>query len=67
MSIYLKKNCFVYSDKLYEELEDHPEGHKYRVISDDDYDYVEDENLIKELDQVRAETAPYRGLYMDES
>lgn len=44
-----------YKDSLYELLDENFE-HQYRVIlSSDDYDYVEDEELIAELDKVFAE------------
>jgi hypothetical protein len=44
-----------YKDALYELLDENFE-HQYRIVlSSDDYDYVEDETLIAELDKVFAE------------
>lgn len=42
-----------------------PSGHKYRVIfSPDDYDYVEDEKLIKELDKEVFNNKFFRKCYV---
>jgi hypothetical protein len=57
VQLYNIDMCIEHNKKLYERLNDfvHPMTNvtfKYRVIfSYDDYDYVEDEQLIKELDQ----------------
>lgn len=54
--IYIKENIITYKNKQYERLYNAPTNHKYRVIfSSDDYDYVEDEELIKTLDNVNLE------------
>lgn len=43
-------NVFVYNSTLFELLGDEFK-HKYRVIlHSDDYDYIEDKEMIKELD-----------------
>ena len=54
-----KDSCFgvahirLHGSWLYEQMEDNPWEHKYRVIlSADDYDYVEDPAEIAELDEV---------------
>lgn len=61
MSIYIEKNIIEYKDKKYERLYNHLvqvdenkyEYRDYRVIfSDDDYDYVEDKELIKKLNEL---------------
>lgn len=56
-----KDSCFEpayireLDDALYEQI-DYDEEHKYRVILEvDDYDYVEDEEIIKRLDKLFAE------------
>jgi hypothetical protein len=55
MSIYNKANVFVYAGQKYERLVDHPEGMKYRIIFDEnDYDYIENPNIIAELDSFLA-------------
>ena len=45
-------NVFIYKNRLYESISEYSwSEHKYRVIfCEDDYDYVEDEELIRELD-----------------
>lgn len=51
MSIYIEENTFTYEGKQYERLFNHPRGEKYRVIfCEEDYDYIEDEDLISILD-----------------
>ena len=48
--LYDINNVFVYNSILFELLGDEFK-HKYRVIlHSDDYDYIEDEEFIKELD-----------------
>lgn len=60
------KNCFIFESKVYELLytskRDRKKNlkmnmkHKYRfMISEDDYDYVTDRNLIRRLDRARAQ------------
>ena len=52
MSIYTKENIFTFEGKQYEALFNHPYQEKYRVIFDDeDYDYIEDKELIAILDK----------------
>lgn len=47
MSIYIEENIFTFEGNKYEALFNHPEEINYRVIlSDDDYDYIEDERMI---------------------
>ena len=47
--LLIKEDCKVYEDLVFEKI--NQEDHKYRVFIDvDDYDYVEDEELIKKLD-----------------
>jgi hypothetical protein len=51
MSLYIKENCFNFLGETYERLYDHPMNERYRIIfNEDDYDYIEDEELISELD-----------------
>lgn len=46
-----EENVFTFENKKYERLYNHPLNIKYRMIlSDDDYDYVDDEELINRLD-----------------
>ena len=61
MSIYIKDNIIKYKDNKYERLYNHLvqvdenkyEYRDYRVIfSDDNYDYVEDKELIKQLNKI---------------
>jgi hypothetical protein len=53
MSIYIKKNIIILEGIKYEKMYNSPSRHKYRVIlSEDDYDYVENINLINRLDIV---------------
>ena len=53
------ENCKIVGDVLYEKLYDHPYNEKYRFfISDDDYDYVEDADLIAKLDELFSEQSP---------
>jgi hypothetical protein len=48
--IYIKKNILFFEGKNYERLYNSPTSHKYRVIlSDEDYDYVENKSLINKL------------------
>jgi hypothetical protein len=49
LSIAKWNNLFLYEDNLYEKLFDHPYQEQYRVFIDNDYDYVEDQELTKEL------------------
>jgi len=52
MSIYIKKNIITVNGKKYEKLFNHEQEKKYRIIfSDDDYDYIEDEETIKMLNK----------------
>jgi hypothetical protein len=49
--------CFIYKGVLYEEcnMRSGRVSHRFRVVfSYDDYDYVEDMNLIQELTKVRG-------------
>ena len=49
LSIANWNNLFLYKDNLYERLYNHPYQEQYRVFIDNDYDYIEDQELIKEL------------------
>ena len=54
--LYDVNYVFIYKEKLYEKIDEYEsyeeDEPKYRVIFDnDDYDYVEDEELTKELDE----------------
>lgn len=50
MSLFDKSKLKVLDSKVYEEI--NTDEHKYRAIfSSDDYDYVEDEDLISRLDE----------------
>jgi len=49
-AIAIEDNCFKYANDTYEKLYNHPHNHKYRCFKDNDYDYVEDVELIKRLD-----------------
>ena len=77
MSIYLKENVFITNGRKDEEgrvierLFNHPEGIKYREILDrdlqnDNYDYIEDEEFIEELDAIwedfQEETKVFKNL-----
>jgi hypothetical protein len=50
--------CFEFENNVYEDLRDsflEEENIKFRVVlSDDDYDYVEDTDLIKKLEAARS-------------
>ena len=48
--IAIEENCFTYNEVTYEKLFNHPHDLKYRFFTENDYDYVEDEELIKKLD-----------------
>ena len=49
-SIYTEENIFTFENKQYEVLFNHPYNEKFRVIfSDDDYDYVEEQEFIAKL------------------
>ena len=51
LSIYITENIFSYKSKQYEALFNHPFNETFRVIfNDDDYDYVEDLELLSELE-----------------
>jgi hypothetical protein len=51
MSIYIKENIIELDGKLYEKLFNHPQRLSWRVIfNDNDYDYIEDNKLLKKLD-----------------
>lgn len=48
--IYIQKNIIFFERKNYERIYNSPTNHKYRlIISDDDYDYVENKSLINKL------------------
>jgi hypothetical protein len=49
LSIAKWNNLFLYEDDLYEKLFDHPHQEQYRVFIGNDYDYIEDQELIEEL------------------
>ena len=52
--MYCKENVFKFEGKSYEEMFNHPELIRFRVIlSEDDYDYIEDEELIRRLSNDR--------------
>ena len=49
--------CFEFENNVYEDLRDSDleENIKFRVVlSDDDYDYVEDADLIKKLEAIKS-------------
>lgn len=51
MSIYIEENIIELRGQKYEKLYNHK--YEYRIIfCDQDYDYVEDENLIQELNEL---------------
>ena len=56
--IYIKENIITYNNKKYERLFNHScfiTGKELifrEIFNEDDYDYVEDEELIKELHNV---------------
>jgi hypothetical protein len=53
VELYDEDNTFEHLGIKYEKLHNHPRGEKYRAIfSDNDYDYIEDTDLIKTLDEV---------------
>jgi len=61
-SIYTEENIFTFKNQQYEILFDHPQGETFRVIfNDDDYDYIEDLDLLKQL---RITSNAYRLLCM---
>jgi len=47
--ISIEKHCFTYDNVLYERLYNH--SHKYRFFFDEDYDYVENNELINKLNK----------------
>lgn len=54
--LYDVNYVFIYKEKLYEKIDEYESYEenepKYRVIlDDDDYDYIEDQELTKELDE----------------
>jgi len=49
LSIAKWNNLFLYKDNLYERLYNHPYQEQYRVFIGNDYDYIEDQELIEEL------------------
>ncbi len=49
-AIAIEDNCFEYANDTYEKLYSNPNNHKYRCFKDNDYEYVEDIELIKRLD-----------------
>lgn len=50
--ILIKSDCVIYNDVLYERIHEHP-THNYRFFFDvDDYDYLENDELEKELDEL---------------
>lgn len=54
-SLYDHKNVFRHGAHEYEKLDGDPTGNKYRkIISHNDYDYVEHPDKIKELDAAHA-------------
>ena len=58
--LYLEKDCFEFKDRVYEDLRnDDSFEHDFRVLIEEcDYDYVEDEKLIKELKRARDQRSP---------
>lgn len=56
--IAIEENCFTFNNVLYERLYNHPVNPlhpvnlKYRFFFDEDYDYVEDIELVKILDKI---------------
>lgn len=58
-SPFSEQHCFDYDNQCFEDLRDAPSElefkHEFRVVlSDDDYDYVEDQQLIEALRAARA-------------
>jgi len=50
--LLIKSDCKIVDDVLYEKID---EEHKYRFFfSSDDYDYLEDEEMIARLDKLFA-------------
>ena len=49
LSIAITKNLFLYKGNLYEKLDNNPYQEQYRIFLGNDYDYLEDKKLIKEL------------------
>ena len=47
--ISIQKNLFTYNNILFEKLYNH--SHKYRFFFDEDYDYIENNELINELNK----------------
>ena len=53
--LFIKEECMIVDDVLYERLDDSFE-HKYRFFfSDDDYDYLENQEMIDRLDKLFEE------------
>lgn len=48
--ISIKENLFTYKNKLYERLYNHEYKYRFFIRNNTDYDYVENTDLIKELD-----------------
>lgn len=51
LSIAKATNLFLYKGNLYEKLYNHPFNEQYRIFIGNDYDYLENEKLIKELNE----------------
>jgi len=51
-TLAVKENCFTYNKVTYEKLFNHPLNLKYRFFTCNDYDYVEDQELIDRLNQI---------------
>lgn len=49
--LLIKENCLIVDNVLYERLYDHYSDERYRFFfSCDDYDYLEDQEMIDRLD-----------------
>ena len=50
--ITIKENLFIHNEIIYEKLFNHPQNLKYRFFTENDYDYVENVEMINELDNI---------------
>jgi len=50
--ITIEENLFIHNEIIYEKLYNHYDNLKYRFFTENDYDYVENVEMINELDRV---------------
>ena len=50
--ITIEENLFIHNEIIYEKLFNHPQNLKYRFFTENDYDYVENVEMINELNNI---------------